>query len=65
MKRTVPGGRVDAVYTQVKTGKEIIAANAVSMNDDEDKEIIESEILEDAEESKKEELEDAEENEEE
>lgn len=49
MKRTIPGGRVDAVYTQTKAGKEIIAASAVNMNDDEeDKAIFESEIAEES-----------------
>ncbi len=29
MKRTIPGGRVESIYTQTKNGKEVIATTII------------------------------------
>lgn len=44
MKRTIPGGRVESIYTQSKNGKEVIATTMSQSSVDEDDEVIEDEI---------------------
>jgi hypothetical protein len=47
MKRTVPGGRVDTIYTQNQNKKEVIATIVTPVDDiDEELEEVESEEVE-------------------
>lgn len=42
MKRTVPGGRVDSIYTQSKSGKEVIATTITQPEKDVEVELVEN-----------------------
>lgn len=44
MKRTVPGGRVESIYTQSKNGKEVIATTIAPAEAEESVEVIEEEV---------------------
>jgi len=44
MKRTVPGGRVESIYTQSKNGKEVIATTITPADVEEAVEVIEEEV---------------------
>lgn len=41
MKRTIPGGRVESIYTQTKNGKEVIATTIIPEEVEEEIEEIE------------------------
>jgi hypothetical protein len=36
MKRTIPGGRVESIYTQSKNGKEVIATTVTPVDTEEE-----------------------------
>jgi hypothetical protein len=44
MKRTVPGGRVESIYTQSKNGKEVIATTITPADAEEAVEVIEEDV---------------------
>lgn len=44
MKRTIPGGRVESIYTQSKNGKEVIATTIAPAEAEEVVEVIEEEV---------------------